>query len=73
MKLIPLQRLPYFKNYVGGEWAEIDINHLRKTLRFLYNNRTLLKEYGQNALKKVRMQYSIEAVGEQAKQIIFGD
>jgi len=69
---IPLQILPYFKNYVGGQWAEISHEHLRACLRYAYEHRDEVKLKGKAALQKVQ-NYSIENVGKLAKQVIFGD
>ena len=68
---MPLQIVPYFKNYLGGVWAEPSVEHLRKLLRHTFNNREEVSKKGQNALKKSQ-QFSIMEVGKLAKQVIFG-
>lgn len=67
---IPLQILPYFKNYVGGQWAEVSNEHLRHCLRHAYEHRDEVKLKGLKSLEKVQ-NYSIESVGKQAKEVIF--
>ncbi|MFA5723975.1 MAG: glycosyltransferase [Candidatus Pacearchaeota archaeon] len=69
---IPLQVLPYFKNYIGGQWAEVSIEHFRSLLRYAYNHRDEVKDKGKASLIKTQ-NYSVEAVGKLAKQVIFGD
>jgi GT2 family glycosyltransferase len=69
---MPLQLVPYFKNYLGGIWAEPSIAHLRKLLRHTFDNREEVTKKGQAALKKSH-QFSIAEVGKLAKQVIFGD
>lgn len=67
---IPLQKLPYFRNYIGGRWAEINIEALRSRLRYVANNKHLIKKFGQNAHRKAQ-NYSIEKVGALATSLIF--
>lgn len=67
---IPLQYLPYFRNYVGGKWAEPDEDHLVEIFRQIYNNVDQIKEKGQSAFKKAQ-QYSIESIGKLARNLIF--
>lgn len=70
MQDIPLQHLPYFKNYIGGQWAEISIEHLRTTMRQAFENPELCKHKGLQALKKAQ-DFSISNVGALAKSLIF--
>jgi len=67
---IPLQILPYFKNYVGGVWADSSLEHLRQLMRYVYNNKNEVKIKGEKALSKAQ-NYSIEKIGSIAKEIIF--
>jgi hypothetical protein len=68
---IPLQYLPYFHNYIGGQWANPKVDHLTEILRSLYfENRDVIKEKGEFAFKKAQ-QYSIENIGKLAKDVIF--
>jgi len=67
---IPLQKFPYFKNYVGGQWADADKDHLRSLLRYAYEHPEEVAHKGEEAYKKVQA-YSIEAVGDLAKRLIF--
>jgi len=69
---IPLQILPYFRNYIGGQWAEVNNEHLRSQLRYAYEHRDEVKQKGQAALQKAQ-NYSIENVGKMAKDVIFGN
>lgn len=68
---IPLQVLPYYQNYIGGKWADIDIDMLASVMRHVYNSRDVVREKGQRALQKVTQHYSLEAVGRQAVATIF--
>jgi len=67
---IPLQYLPYFKNYIGGQWAEASVEHLRELMRYAVNHPEEVKLKGQNAYLKA-LDFSIENVGLKAKELIF--
>lgn len=67
---IPLQYLTYFKNYIGGKWAEPSVEHLRYLLRYCYEHPEEVKEKGKKAIEKSQ-QFSIENVGKKAKELIF--
>ncbi|MFA5394961.1 MAG: glycosyltransferase [Methanogenium sp.] len=67
---MPLQIVPYFKNYLGGVWAEPSVDHLRKLMRHTFKNRDEVKKKGKLALEKSK-QFSIEEVGKVAKKAIF--
>jgi GT2 family glycosyltransferase len=67
---IPLQVLPYFKNYVGGQWAEPDVDHLRRLMRHAFENRDEVKTKGKNA-QKAAQNYSVERVGLMAQELFF--
>jgi hypothetical protein len=71
LKDIPLQYLPYFKNYVGGKWAEPNVEHLIQLMRYVYNNQDEVKVKGKNALERTRTLYSIDHIGKQAKEAIW--
>lgn len=68
---IPLQTLPYFRNYVGGKWAEPSVEDLRKKMRYAHEHPEEVKLKGEAAAKKAE-QYSIENIGRLAKDVIFG-
>jgi len=73
IKNIPLQSLTYFSNFIGGNWAEPDVDHLETIFKNLYNmNIEDIKKKGDNALIK-SAQFSIENVGKLGKNLIFGD
>jgi len=67
---IPLQILPYFRNYIGGQWAQPSVEHFRSLMRYVYNNKMEIKEKGQKAYEKSK-NYSIENVGKLASSVIF--
>lgn len=69
---IPLQILPYYRNYIGGQWAEPSVEHLRVLLREAYQNKELRLQKGATALEKVK-RYDINVIGQQAKDLIFGE
>lgn len=71
MKDIPLQYLTYFKNYIGGQWADPSVEHLRYLMRYAYEHKDEVKQKGENAYKKAQS-FSIENQGIRAKEIIFG-
>jgi len=68
---IPLQYLPYFKNYIGGKWAEPSIEHLRKLMRYTFEHPEEVKVKGDAAYKKASA-FSMDKVGRMAKDLIFG-
>jgi hypothetical protein len=70
LKDIPLQYLTYFKNYIGGKWAEPSVEHLRSLMRYSYEHRDKVKQKGENAYKKAQL-FSVENNGKRAKEIIF--
>jgi GT2 family glycosyltransferase len=67
---IPLQFLPYFKNYIGGRWADPNIEHLMELMRWAYDHPEEVKRKGAVAALKAT-QYDIGIVGQQLKQIIW--
>lgn len=69
---IPLQYLPYFKNYIGGKWAQPSVESLRQLMRYAYNNKEEVKAKGKRALIKAQ-DFSINKIGKLAKEIIFVD
>lgn len=69
---IPLQILPYYQNYIGGEWAEPDVEHLRYLMRYVYEHPEEVKKKGEKAFEKAQ-EFSIEKIGKKAKELIFKD
>lgn len=69
---IPLQYLTYFRNYIGGKWAEPSVPHLRQLMRYAYEHQEEAKQKGQNAAIKAK-EYDINTIGMKAKNIIFGE
>jgi len=69
---IPLQYLPYYKNYIGGQWAEPSVGSLRGLMRYAFEHRDEVKLKGDRAYYRAKQQYSIDVVGKKAKDIIFG-
>jgi glycosyltransferase involved in cell wall biosynthesis len=67
---IPLQTLTYFKNYVGGKWAQPSINSLRERMRYAFEHRDEVKQKGEAMYKKA-LEFSIDKIGQRAKDIIF--
>lgn len=67
---IPLQYLSYFKNYIGGLWADPNIEHLMELMRYAYEHPEEVEEKGKKAAAKAK-HYDISVVGEQLKQIIW--
>ena len=60
----------YFKNYLGGVWAEPSVEHLRYLLRYTYEHRDEVTRKGKAALKKSN-QFTIDTVGKLARKVIF--
>jgi len=69
---IPLQYLTYFKNYIGGQWAEPDVEHLKHLMRYAYEHQDEVKAKGSAAAIKAQ-EYDMNAIGRKAKQLIFGE
>lgn len=66
---IPLQYLSYYKNYIGGKWAEPNVDHLVDLFRSVANDRGKIRDKGKRAFDKAQ-QFSIDAVGALAKKEI---
>lgn len=71
LKEIPLQYLPYYKNYIGGQWADPSIDHLRRLMRYVFEHPEEVKEKGKKALEKAQL-FSMNVIGKKAKELIFG-
>ena len=67
---IPLQYLTYFKNYIGGKWADPSVDHLRILMREAFNHPEAAFSKGKKAAEKAK-EYDIEVVGEKLKNIIW--
>jgi GT2 family glycosyltransferase len=67
---MPLQVLPYFRNYVGSQWASPDIEHLRYLMRYAFEHQEENKIKGQKALQKA-LNYDILPVGKKLSEIMF--
>jgi hypothetical protein len=67
---MPLQVLPYFRNYVGSKWASPDIEHLRYLMRYAFEHQEENKIKGQKALQKA-LNYDILPVGKKLSEIMF--
>jgi len=59
---IPLQVVPYFRNYCGGQWAEPSVESLRKQMRYAFDHRKEMIEKGRLAFEASKV-YSTESVG----------
>jgi hypothetical protein len=70
LKPMPLQIVPYFKNYLGGVWAEPNVEHLKTLMRHVFKNREEVKKKGKLAFNNSK-QFSIDEVGKVAKKAIF--
>jgi GT2 family glycosyltransferase len=68
---IPLQILPYFKNYIGGQWAEPNIDHLQYLMRYAFEHPDEVKANGVLSKESAR-NYSPHEIGKIAKNLIFG-
>jgi len=69
---IPLQYLTYFKNYIGGQWAEPDVEHLKYLMRYAYEHPDECKTKGAAAALKAQ-EYDMNVIGKKAKELIFGE
>ena len=67
---IPLQYLTYFKNYIGGQWAEPSVEHLRTLMRYAFEHPEEVKQKGE-AMYTKSLNYSVEAIGKKARSLIF--
>lgn len=70
LKDIPLQYLPYYQNYIGGQWAEPNEDHLIELFRHVYNHREEIKAKGDLSFERAQ-QYGISNIGKLAKSVIF--
>ena len=59
---MPLQIVPYFRNYVGSQWAEPDIESLRHAMRWAVEHPDEMQQMGQVASERAT-HYSIESIG----------
>lgn len=67
---IPLQELPYFKNYLYGKWADPSVEHTAELMKYTYNHRDEVKIKGQRSYEHAQ-NFSIENIGKLAREIIF--
>jgi GT2 family glycosyltransferase/glycosyltransferase involved in cell wall biosynthesis len=67
---MPLQLLPYFRNYIGSQWAEIDQAHLQARMRYAFEHQDETKKKGQAALVKAQ-DYDIRPVGRKLSDLLF--
>jgi glycosyltransferase involved in cell wall biosynthesis len=72
LKDIPLQYLPYFQNYIGGQWAEPNEEHLISIFRHIYEHRDEIKTKGKLAFEKSQ-NYGINNIGRIARSVIFDE
>jgi hypothetical protein len=67
---IPLQVLPYYQNYIGGQWAQIDLEDLKSKMRYVFENRAEVKKKGAAARERAQF-YGVDSLGILAKKLIF--
>lgn len=67
---IPLQYLPYFRNYIGGQWANPSGEHLSYLFRYCSDNPSIVKERGRRA-KLNSQNFTIDSIGKKAMEVIF--
>jgi hypothetical protein len=67
---MPLQVLPYFRNYIGSQWAIPRIEHLRALMRYAFEHPEVTKQKGQAALAKSAA-YDILPVGQSLAKVMF--
>ena len=67
---MPLQVLPYYQNYIGSKWAEVDIDSLRAKMRYVFEHQEEAKEKGKKARER-SLQYDIMPVGKMLKDVMF--
>jgi len=72
MENMPLQVLPYFRNYIGSQWASPDIEHLRMLMRHAFTHQEEVKVKGEKSRQK-SLEYDITVVGKKLSQVMFGD
>jgi len=69
---IPLQYLPYFRNYIGGQWAKPSVTHLRSLMRYAFENQEDVKTKGVAASIKAK-EYDRNLIGAKLKKIIWSE
>jgi len=67
---MPLQVLPYFRNYIGAKWSCPDIEHLRVLMRHAFEHPEEVKVKGEKARLKA-LNYDIIPVGKQLSEVMF--
>jgi GT2 family glycosyltransferase/glycosyltransferase involved in cell wall biosynthesis len=67
---MPLQVLPYFRNYIGSQWALPDFEHLRALMRYAFSHQEETKQRGRKAYQKA-LDYDIKVVGKNLSQVMF--
>jgi GT2 family glycosyltransferase len=70
MAPMPLQVLPYFRNYIGSQWAIPKIDHLRALMRYAFEHPEITKQKGAAALVKSAA-YDILPVGQSLSKVMF--
>lgn len=67
---IPLQMIPYYRNYIGGKWADPSVDHLTQLMKYTFEHREEVKIKGRNAHANSEI-YSLESTGRMAKKLIW--
>ena len=67
---IPLQVLPYYQNFIGGYWAEINQQDLQAKMRYAFEHRGEVHTKGQAARANAQ-HYDIDEIGKLARKLIF--
>jgi GT2 family glycosyltransferase len=67
---MPLQVLPYFRNYIGSVWATPRLDHLRSLMRYAFEHPEVVKQKGQIALQRAR-RADIVPVGKILADVMF--
>jgi len=74
-KLLPYKLVPLIDNNRNKQWyttdqmwAEVDIDEVRKALRFIYNNQKKVKEMGENGSNFIKENFGLKVVGEKMRR-----
>lgn len=70
LESIPLQPVPHFRNYIGGKWANPDIESLRKQMRWAFEHRDEMNRRADAGLTYVLEHHSLEHIGEELVDIL---
>ena len=67
---MPLQKLPYYRNYIGSQWANVKLEEIRAKMRYAFEHQEEVRRRGKNARIKAE-NFDITVVGKKLSDIMF--